>query len=240
MADELYDEWANEGGGGAPVVSWKYSDVGDSTNDTFVGIIVPPKPLIEPEKGYEIIGDRNKEGRRVWPPKVGYTPKPGVKPDAPISENQYLQIVGNTTDMRVVSLTCLTLMTEYRNKQFFSGPQKTRALENEEFKDDGVRRFIVDGADVPPKFKAAVKAIRAKGPQNGQRFTIQIIAREPNSGGKEGETNRFKITLEPPTAETMKVVQAWIDAAKSDEAATGTDDPWAGTPVATGTEPPPF
>lgn len=236
--DELYDEWENDGGGGAPVVSWKGIDPGDAL-DTFTGILLPPNPLTEPGKGYQPVVDKNKDGNRVWPPEVGYNPPPNVNEKAPISERLYKKITGgDTEDMRYVTITELTLMTQYANGEFFSGPRKKAAREDPEFVDDGLRRIFIDGADLPGKFKEAVKRLRSRGPQVGQRLTIQLVNREANVG-KEGEKKIFKVTLEAPTPETMAIVQAFIAEAKSADENAGAVDEWASaTPAAEEVAPP--
>lgn len=239
MAQDLYDEYGDNAGaeGGPPVVSWKFSEPGEPTA-RFTGIIVPPDPINEPAKGHRPVADRNKDGARVWPPRVGYIPKPGVNPKAPISADEYLSLTGgDDSEMREVSLTELTLVTGYTNKEFMSAPKRAAAREDPEFVDNGMRRFLKDGKDVPAKFDAALKAIKATRPLPGQRFTIELIAREPNVG-KEGETRRHTIRFEPPTPETMKVVEAYIAAAKSGEASQGVEDPYASTGSAP--EEPPF
>lgn len=232
MATELYDEWANEAEALPPAVSWKYSDVGDPATDTVRGVIVPPSPLDEPAKGYAIRADSNKEGKRVWPPKAPWvhTPKPGAKPNTPISESEYLAITGgDDSAMREVAITVLVLQTEYRNMEFFSGPQRALARETQDFVDDGLRAFFIDGKDVPPKFKVAVKKLRTAGPQPGQVFECQIIGREPNTD-KEGETNRFRIGLSAPTPESLKVVAAHVKAAQDAAEVPDPNDPWAVSP----------
>ena len=239
MAQELYDEYENEGGqGGPPVVSWKFSEPGETT-DTFTGIIVPPDPINFPAKGHRAAIDRNKDGARVWPPKVGYKPGPDVKnPKAPISESAYLAITdGDDSDMRYVTLTELTLVTNYSNKEFMSAPKRAAAREDPEFVDNGMRRFLKDGADVPAKFDAALKAIKAVKPMPGQRLTIVLTGREPNVG-KEGETRRHAITFEPPTPETLKVVADYCAVARAAFVAGDVEDEYASDKVST--EQPPF
>lgn len=231
--EELYDEWANEGGGGAPVVSWLGIDPGDEL-DTFTAIIVPPRPIDDPGKGYEIVKDFDKkDGLRVWPPKVGYEPKQGVNPKSPISESEFnaiaLRVARETgqdpEEARPVTLTSLTLLSQYTNKEFFSKPKVRAAKEDPEFVDNGVRRFIVDGADIPPKFKAAVQRLGTRGPQVGQRLTVKLTGRVPNVG-KDGEKRVHEITLEAATPETMDLVKKYIAEAKSAPVA-GSEDPWA-------------
>lgn len=231
--DELYDEWANEGSGGAPVVSWLGIDPGDDL-DTFTAIIVPPRPIDEPGKGYEIVKDYDKKELRVWPPQDGYTPKPGVNPKAPILLSEFKTIAAQVArdrnlepeEERPVTLTSLTLLSAYSNKEYFSKPKVRAAKEDPEFVDNGIRRFIVDGADIPTKFKDAVRKVGTRGPQIGQRLTVKLTGRVPNVG-KDGERRVHEVTIEPATVETLSLVQKYITEAKSAAASAGTDDPWA-------------
>lgn len=223
MALELHDEWENSSAGGPPVISWNRAHPGEP-GAKFTGVIVPPLPLVQPGKGYRKIEDRTTDGLRVWPPKVGYTPAPGIKPNAPILESQYLAITGSDAEMRPVALTEITLVTGYTGMDFMSEP-KRKAAKEESLTDDGVRRVIVDGADLPAKITAAVKALRTAGPQPGQRLTIELIERAPNVG-REGNKNVFAVTLEPPTPETLKVAADWVAQAKSAAASEKVEDSW--------------
>jgi hypothetical protein len=237
---ELRDDWDDSEGGaaGPEAVSWKYSDPGD----VFTGIILPPAPIAAPKKGYEVKQRRGKgrdktagapQGLLVWPPQSD--PNRG-----PMTEAEFARAHGDAAlkEAQGVPMKVLTVLTNFRAKEFFSGKAKERANENPEFVDDGLRRYFIDGPDIPTKFNEALKALGQRATLPGMQFSVRLDKREPNKGGNEGETNRFSVKIEMPTPETLAVVDRYVAEAKAAApAASLGDDPWA-TPATPKSEDP--
>lgn len=235
MSDELYDPYENEGSGssgGAPIASWKFSRPGDK----FTGVVVPPEPLTAPGKGYKMIpewfedeNDEKNKGFLVWPVRNN-----AQKIIRPVTERKFAELWPEDKDeMRRVSRVAVSFMTNYTSSEFLSDSATKRY--REDGKDPNAelgRRIIREGPDLPKKFEDALKVAGAKAPTVGQRWTIELVEREENKNGK-GQTKRYKITIEPPTAESKAIVQAYIEKAQS-----GTAD--AEYSAATGGEEPPF
>jgi hypothetical protein len=242
---ELRDDWDDsEGGAGGPeAASWKFSKPGD----VFTGIVLPPAPLTAPAKGYEVKQRRGKgrdqtagapQGLLVWPPQSDDN-------RGPMTEAEFARAHGDAAlkEAQGVPMKVLTVMTDYRGKEFFSGKAVERALENPEFVDDGLRRYFIDGPDIPGKFNEALKALGQRATLPGMRFSVRLDKREPNKGGNEGETNRFSVNIEKPTDETLALVAKYVAEAKTTAPAANVgDDPWAtpATPAAEHTGPVPF
>jgi hypothetical protein len=255
--DDLYDPYA-EGGGpaGAPVVSWKYSRVGDS----FTAIVVPPKPLKRPDKGYRMSReyqqgtdtDPDDKGFMVWPPKNN-----PEKIKRPVTDKKFAELwpdlevpnLPGPNPKGVVSRTDITFATAFGAGEFISDNAKLRMQDDEtDLATVTDRRVILSSQDLREKANAELKRIRAAdgAPQVGQTWTITIAAREPNKG-KPGTTTRYEVHIDPPTDETKAVVQAYVDSARAaagaDEDSQDESDPYVG-PAAVKAEaeqkPPPF
>lgn len=212
MARELRDEFEENGGGGAPAVSWFNSSPGDE----FTGIVVPPKPLTDPAKGHEIrqrFGQSSLDKSDGAPSGLLYFRPRGMEKGGPILADEYYRNGGTEDEMTPVPLTEVTCVTDYRAKEFFSGPALQRAEDDENFTDTGLRRLIIDGPDLPQVFREALAKIRVRKIEPGSRITCRLDKREPNKGSK-GSTRRHSITITPPTPDTKRLVEAYVSEAK--------------------------
>jgi hypothetical protein len=247
----LRDDWDDEGGSiGPEAVSWKFASKGDA----FDGIVVPPNPLTQPAKGYELKQRRGKgrdkskkavQGLLVWPPQSDEN-------RGPMTEAEYARAYGDAAlkealdNFQGVPMKVITLITGYKAKEFFSGKAKDRAADNPEFVDDGLRRLFIDGPDLPSKVDAALKVVGKRGLAPGMRVQVKLVEREENKGGNEGETNRFAVMIALPTPETMALVDKYIVEAVTVAESDPIEDPWAADSSAQpgsfagNTEDPPF
>jgi hypothetical protein len=233
MSDEVYDpydESNNTGGGGAPVVSWALSRLGDKVT----GIVVPPD-IESPSKGYKIgreyqdgtDEDSDDKGFLVWPPKNN---RQDIK--RPVTEAKFARLWPDEpipTGRGQVTRVEITLQTEYRNAEFLSDSFVKRTKEGEGDPNAiTTRRILRSGPDLPEKFDEALKAAGEKAPSVGQRWTVELVDREENKRGK-GKTRRHKVTIEPATPETLKIVDAYVTAAMAAAPAQAEPgDPYAG------------
>jgi hypothetical protein len=236
MAKPLRDNWDSDGGSSGPeAVSWKTANPGD----VFTGIAVAPEPVTAPNKGYAVSQRNGKSSlnRGVGAPQGPLFWRPStMEKGGPVHADEYYRNGGREEDMEGVSMHVLTLVTDYKNKEYFSGKAHERASENPEFVDDGLRRYFIDGPDIPTKFEDALKAAGMKrGLLAGSRVAIRLDRREPNKSGQEGETNRFSVKIEAPTPETLKVAEAYAAEVKAGASSAGVQDNWAKSD-----EPPPF
>lgn len=233
MPKEMQDSWGDDAGGSnrAPTVSYKFAIPGEPSA-RFTGVVVAPD-VTYPSKGYELVQRSDKDGKYVWPPD-GYTnPNPKKGPRSPILEAAYRAFVGNDDEMRPVGDQHVTFATEYRSREFFSAPARERSQEDENFRDTGLRRVIIDGADLPGKIRDALTKIKAKRAEVGQTWTVTLASQVPNTD-KEGNTNKFDVTIEAPTPATLKIAADHLSAAKAaQEEAT-----FAPSGAANDTEPP--
>ena len=263
MSDQYYDEdeyvddpfERQSGGGGAPVVSWKFVRAG---GDKFTGIVLPPVvtgPKAATDKGYEMRKDwqagtdedPDDKGYLVWPPR-GNTE--GYK--RPVTEMKHqkiwphIDITARHPDgkpvVRKVWRTNVTFHTNYAAAEFISEKAAKRMVEQEKDPNaETLRRIILNSKDLETKLAAAFKAIGTDRPRPGQTWTIGIQAREDNVG-RQGSTTIYSVDVKAPTPETMAVVKAYIDAeqnkAAETEAKADPSDPWAAG--STQGEPPPF
>jgi hypothetical protein len=246
--DDLQDPYErSSGGGGAPVVSWKFVKAG---GDKFVGVVLPPVvtgPKANTTKGYEMRRDwqagtdtdPDDKGFLVWPPRDNTE---GIK--RPVTERKHKQLWPDIDIsardsqgrriVRQVSRTNVTFHTAFTGAEFIS--ESTEARMKERDMDPTLetqRRIILNSRDLEDKLNAAFKAIKTDRPQPGQVWTIGIQERKPNVG-RQGSTTVYTVDVKAPTPETMKIVQAHVEAeqAKANDAADVADpgDPWA-TPV---------
>jgi hypothetical protein len=243
MSDQFYEDddladpfERSSGGGGAPVVSWKYVKAG---GEKFTGIVLPPVvtgPKPAPTKGYQMRPDWQ-AGTDQDPDDKGWIKRPVTErrhkelwPDIDINErdSQGRRIV------RRVSRTNVTFHTDYSNSEFISEGTLDRMKEREEDPNaETQRRMILNSKDLEDKLAKAFKAIRTDRPQPGQTWTIGIEARVPNVG-RLGATTHYSVDVQAPTPETLAIVKAYVEAeqAKAAEAEAAADpgDPWAGGP----------
>lgn len=205
-----FDPYARRGGGGPAAISWKRADVGDQ----IVGVVVPPDPF-SPTEGYDKrrswSNDEEDRGPLVWPPST-YTLPDGTPSRRPVTEStfeRWAKANGFTGKVRRKFHGEVHLLTEHRSNEFVSGPQRQRRQE-EDIKDDGVRRLIDDHFDLTPKFKEALEAAGLfTGPVPGATVTIKLARREANKGAK-GESNIFEVDVKPPTPETKALVDKHV------------------------------
>lgn len=245
--DDLYDPYeAQASGGGAPVVSWKYSRPGD----TFTGVVVPPD-VARLDKGYKMGREYSQgtdtepddTGFMVWPPKNN---KEQIK--RPVTESKFALNWPHldVADAQKVSRVNVTLVTTLTSGEFLSDSAKARMEDADPPIDPNTvvdRRVIVSGADLVPKVNAALKAAGGK-PLPGQTWTIKLIAREPNVG-RLGTTSRYEVTVTAPTEGTKAIVAKWVEIEQARQGALADSqdatDPYVG-PAAAGAAPsePPF
>jgi hypothetical protein len=237
--DDLYDPFeAQSGGGGFPVISWKYARIGES----FEGVVVPPEPVKAPERGYKMAReyqngtdlDPNDKGFLVWPPR-GNTE--GI--NRPVTEAFYAKTWGQPLNddkgrpaWRKVSRTNISFVTAYDDGRFISDPASKRMIENEQDpKAEKGRRVILSGKDLNDKVAAALAKVGGK-PANGQRWKITLADRVANI--KNGQTSIYSVEILPANEASQKVVGDHITqaaaAAREVEAVKDPDDPWATGP----------
>lgn len=241
---DLYDPYATRGPSGPPVVSWKRADVGDA----FTGIVLPSDPFTK-DQGYSlkqsygaVPWDKEDRGYLFWPPKeAAFTRPDGQRYRGPVTRTaweKFAQREGlETGGLRKKSEAHIVFLTEYRKNEFCSGPVRDQRKE-EDVTDDGLRRVIDDHQDMSPKIKDALQALRSRGPQPGQIWTIKLAKRVPNEHG--GESNTFMVDILPATPDSMAKVTAWCEAAvKAKETADlASSDPYATAPAGRSEEPP--
>jgi hypothetical protein len=211
-----YDESNNSGGGGAPVVSWALARIGNKVT----GIVLPPD-VENPSKGYKLgreyqdgtDDDPSDKGFLVWPPRNNTQ---GIK--RPVTEARFVKTWPDEpkpSGRAFVTRVEITLQTEFTDGEFLSDSFVKRAKENgQEPNEITTRRILRSGPDLPEKFDEALKAAGERAPGVGQRWTVELIDREDNKKGK-GKTRRHKVTVEPATPETMKIVDAYVAAQKA-------------------------
>jgi hypothetical protein len=245
--DEEYDKYENKASGDhAPVVSWK----GAPDGATITGIVLPPKPLDRPDKGYENRREYKQENKQagtpagytVWPPKNNKQ-----KMIRPVTEEQFQELWpdlwpsadNDVRPPRKVWQVHITLQTGLTNGEFIS--RKTL----ERMKDADVdpatetrRRIIEQGKSLTDEIAAALKKVGGK-PIPGQIWEVRLKTRVPNEF--DGETRIHEVKVSPPTAETRAVVAEYVAKAKAaaDAEADAKDpDDKYGAPAASQEEPP--
>jgi hypothetical protein len=233
MARELRDDWDDDGGGGGfPAISWAHARPGDS----ITAIALPPKPLTDPTKGYEIKQRSGKsslnKGRGAPEGPLWFRPRSMPK-GGPILADEYRREGGTEDDMSPVPMKIVPLSTPWRNMEYFSDRALESAKEQDGFADNGLRRLFVDGLDITAKFAEALKTAGMRGLPSGATLTVTLDRREPNKD-VEGHTNRFSVKIDPPTPDTLKVVDAFVRESRGSE----TDLKETSSPIAQGEEPP--
>lgn len=254
MSDQFYEDddladpfERSSGGGGAPVVSWKYVK---PNGDKFTGIVLPPVvtgPKPAPTKGYQMRPDwqagtdqdPDDKGWLVWPPRDN-----PEKIKRPVTERRHKELWPDVdvTErdsqgkrlVRRVSRTNVTFHTDYTGAEFISEGTLERMKEREEDPNaETQRRMILNSKDLEDKLAKAFKAIRTDRPQPGQIWTIGIEARVPNVG-RLGATTHYSVEVQAPTPASLAVVKAYVEAeqVKASEAEASADpgDPWAAGP----------
>jgi|tagenome__1003787_1003787.scaffolds.fasta_scaffold20981518_6 hypothetical protein len=184
VEDEELQDYFGGTGGGAPVITFVNLPIGAE----FTGIIVPAD-VFSPDVAYVTGKQRNTKNEVLyWPMKPGET-KRRPRPQAEI-----------------------TLITDYRKREFMSKKAVERAIEREQ-EDDGLRRWFVKGESADKRFKEALRVNRRREPEVGATVTVIKTGTEPNAHG--GDTNLWGVKYEPPTAATRKIVQDYIETALS-------------------------
>lgn len=224
MADELQDPYDRQSGSGEgtgkAVLSWVKADVGDEVT----GVVVPAD-LAKPAVGYRLSRAWDNDARepQVWAPRGYINPASGKPWKGPVVRSIFDANAGEGEEARPVVRTEIVLMTNLRNFEFVSRPYLARARE-EGLTDDGIRRFIVDGASAREAHDAAIEALKALDPTQdrpkpAQTWKIKLASQSPNDKG--GHTNGIAIDATLPTPETKAIVAKYLaEAGEAAEAAT--------------------
>lgn len=216
MANDLNDPFEQENDGaqgpaGPPVVSWNGVRIGT----TFTGLLVPPDPFT-PEKGH-IMGQswtrpKDDSGEK---PRPAFWPPEDHDNRRPVSLKEYKRLAtqyGDTSEAQAVSRVELYVLTDLRDFTFMSEDAERR-LKDAGTADNGLRRVLVDGADLREKVMDALREVGPK-PIPASRISITLADREANKG-REGKTNRFDVTVDAPTDADKKTVAEYVAAAKA-------------------------
>lgn len=186
-------DFFGEGGGGAPAITFAEQKKGTKVT----GIIVPADPF-SPDVSYKTTAQRNTKGEIVyWPLKPGETKK-RPRPQAEI-----------------------TLLTEYREREFMSENAVKRATEREQ-EDDGLRRLMVKGETMTKGLREALRSVGRNKPEVGATITVTLTNRESNVHG--GKTNIFEVEYAAPTDATRAAVAEYIKRAMETPAGTSGED----------------
>ncbi len=249
--DDLYDPYENRSSGDlAPVVSWKGAPDGAG----FTGILLPPKPLDRPDKGYETRREYKQENKQagtpagytVWPPKNNKQ-----KIVRPVTEEQFQEMWpelwpdGSDDSIkppRKVSQVHLTFETGLTDGEFISRKTLERMKEDEKDPASETRRRIIEqGRSLTEEIAAALKKVGGK-PVPGQTWDVRLKTRVPNE--YDGETRIHTVSISAPTAETRAAVAEYVERAKlavaQAEDEKDPSDKYASVTTITPQEDPPF
>lgn len=193
------EDFFGSGGGGYPVITFDEKPKGSE----FTGVVLPVS-ADEPTKGHKTTAQTNTKGQTLyWPKNDPKDPNELLRP-RPQAE--------------------INLQTDFRAREFMSDKAVERAKERDQ-DDDGLRRWIVKGPSAPKAFKEALKAAGVNGPiEVGSRITVKMANKVENTHG--GKSYVFDVKVDRPTAETRKVVDAWLakQASESAEQAAVSDE----------------